>query len=343
MLVAEAGSSVAYFGIFDGHSNGLCSKYIASQMPARLKELKEPITEEALRELCIKLDTEFVTENDCGGSTGTFCIVRKDGAVTIANVGDSRILHCRKGKLLFATEDHKPSNPDERNRILNCGGAVLNNRVDGDLAVSRAFGDASFKVPNTKNYAQQKVVAIPDVTELQCEMGDLLILGCDGVFECSFSNEEVCQFVAEQLPKCWDDLAVAACRVCDEAIRRGSKDNISCMIVQLADGGAKVKVFGKQSFVPGPPFPRNQRPCHAAYSQMAEIGGFTTADALQQRYKLLQSYTKNQLQTLQPVMRTAFEMSDEVDIETEWRFFGKGPAPGNEKGFFEALANLGGQ
>ena len=41
--------------------------------------------------------------------------------------------------------DHKPGREDEAMRIRDAGGFVINNRVMGELAVSRAFGDAEFK------------------------------------------------------------------------------------------------------------------------------------------------------------------------------------------------------
>lgn len=43
------------------------------------------------------------------------------------------------------SEDHKPAREDEAKRIKDAGGFVINNRVMGELAVSRAFGDADFK------------------------------------------------------------------------------------------------------------------------------------------------------------------------------------------------------
>jgi serine/threonine protein phosphatase PrpC len=43
------------------------------------------------------------------------------------------------------TEDHKPTREDEAKRIRDAGGFVINSRVMGELAVSRAFGDAEFK------------------------------------------------------------------------------------------------------------------------------------------------------------------------------------------------------
>ena len=43
------------------------------------------------------------------------------------------------------TVDHKPAREDETRRIRDAGGFVINNRVMGELAVSRAFGDCEFK------------------------------------------------------------------------------------------------------------------------------------------------------------------------------------------------------
>ena len=41
--------------------------------------------------------------------------------------------------------DHKCDNADERARIKNGGGIILDNRVGGVLAVTRAFGDHSLR------------------------------------------------------------------------------------------------------------------------------------------------------------------------------------------------------
>jgi serine/threonine protein phosphatase PrpC len=43
------------------------------------------------------------------------------------------------------SQDHKPSREDESKRIRDAGGFVINGRVMGELAVSRAFGDVDFK------------------------------------------------------------------------------------------------------------------------------------------------------------------------------------------------------
>lgn len=63
----------------------------------------------------------------------------------VVNLGDSRTVICSDSKLTFATADHKPTHESERERILESGGHVTNGRVNGMLAVSRAFGNFEMK------------------------------------------------------------------------------------------------------------------------------------------------------------------------------------------------------
>jgi serine/threonine protein phosphatase PrpC len=85
------------------------------------------------------------------------------------------------------SQDHKPSREDESKRIRDAGGFVINNRVMGELAVSRAFGDVDFKkgiqsiieqesggsqiVTNDSggsNWDQPLIIAEPDVQVILC-------------------------------------------------------------------------------------------------------------------------------------------------------------------------------
>lgn len=91
-----------------------------------------------------------------------------------ANVGDARIVLCRNGKALRLSYDHKGSDDAEGKRIANAGGLILNNRVNGVLAVTRALGDA---------YMKDLVTGHPYTTEtvIQPDLDEFLILACDGV------------------------------------------------------------------------------------------------------------------------------------------------------------------
>ena len=91
-----------------------------------------------------------------------------------ANVGDARIVLCRNGKALRLSYDHKGSDENEGKRIAGAGGLILNNRVNGVLAVTRALGDA---------YMKDLVTGHPYTTEtvIQPDLDEFLILACDGV------------------------------------------------------------------------------------------------------------------------------------------------------------------
>jgi protein phosphatase len=328
-------------GVFDGHTSERCSRFVAEHLPRKLLQLPLPISDETHDKTAVDLDEQFLEDVHDGGSTATYMVVEPaDGkyAVTVCNVGDSRILITSGGQLKFATVDHKPSLPGEQSRIEACGGFVRMNRVDGDLAVSRAFGDEQFK-KNGANPRQRKVIAVPDVTHHECAPGDVIIVACDGVFEGSFSNLDVVAFVSRQLEDpatYFGDLGVVAGRVCDQAIRRGSKDNITCMVVQFAPITDTMKNLGPRSFLPGPPPPRENDQSRNAYGRMAQMGGMTLGSAFAERYKILQNYKNNVTEGCTPLQRIAFEMSDEVDIETEMSFFGKGPQ-GDPQEWFEHL------
>lgn len=78
------------------------------------------------------------------GCTACSCIVTKD-RIVCGNLGDSRAVLAKMvdGKLtaINLSEDHKPDNAIEKQRIEDAGGSVEFNRVDGSLALSRAIGD----------------------------------------------------------------------------------------------------------------------------------------------------------------------------------------------------------
>lgn len=89
----------------------------------------------------------------------------------------------RCGKGIRLSRDHKPSDPDERQRIVEHGGFVGGqNRVNGVLAVSRALGDHTFK---------PYVTPEPFVkTESLGEHDSFVIIACDGVCYLFFSHME---------------------------------------------------------------------------------------------------------------------------------------------------------
>lgn len=277
-----------FFGVFDGHVNENCSAYLEGAFKSALDQLKSvPISDDALQKMALDIDKEWLSRAVDGGSTGTFFLASKDGDTVhlqVGNVGDSRVVACIDGVCKPMTTDHKPSNEGERNRILSVGGRVENDRVDGSLAVSRAFGDRDYK-QNSGDALEQKVIALADVTHIDMKFGkkdDFVVLCCDGVFESNFTNEEVIEFVKEKLAT-EKDLAKLGGLVCEEAVSRGSRDNISCMVVQFTDG-SDMAAMPHVVTVPGPFNAPRSAAFTKMYKEMAVKGGMTIEQALAIRY-----------------------------------------------------------
>lgn len=111
-----------------------------------VKDRLDTIVMKSLKDAFRKTDDDFIRTSSFPqhGSTATTALVLGH-RLYCANVGDSRTLLCRNFKPVAMSYDHKPSREDEAKRIRDAGGFVINNRVMGELAVSRAFGDSEFK------------------------------------------------------------------------------------------------------------------------------------------------------------------------------------------------------
>ena len=113
-----------------------------------------------------------------------------------------------------------------------CAGFVLKGRVMATLAVARALGDHQFKDPNLP-WGKQMVSAVPDVTfiDRRNAADDFLIIACDGIFDV-MNNESAVSFVRAALGT-GASLKEVATRLIRFALKRGSTDNLSVIIVDV--------------------------------------------------------------------------------------------------------------
>ncbi|KAK1412580.1 hypothetical protein QVD17_33952 [Tagetes erecta] len=133
------------------------------------------------------------------------------------------------------TMDHHPDRDDERSRVEAAGGYVFKwggvSRVNGQLAVSRAIGDLSFK--------SFGVISVPEVTDWQplAANDSYLVATSDGVVE-KLGPQDVCDLFWElhtraplelqYSPSC--SYSLADCIV-DTALESGSMDNVAAVVV----------------------------------------------------------------------------------------------------------------
>ncbi|KAF8483179.1 phosphatase 2C-like domain-containing protein [Gautieria morchelliformis] len=136
-----------------------------------------------------------------------------------ANVGDARAVLSRAGKAVRLTYDHKGSDKQEAKRIMDAGGFVMNNRVNGVLAVTRSLGDSSMK---------EFVVGSPYTTETELSDEDeFLVIACDGLWDVAEDQKVV------DLVRHIQDPQEASSVLLKFAMDNHTSDNVTVLVVRF--------------------------------------------------------------------------------------------------------------
>ncbi|KAL7086956.1 hypothetical protein ACP275_13G035400 [Erythranthe tilingii] len=215
------------FAIFDGHMGHDVARYLQGNLFDNILNQNEfwSNTGSALKNAYLATDKEILEQSfrlGKGGSTAVTAILMNGQTLVVANVGDSRAVICKKGVAKQLSVDHEPSK--EKKLIESKGGFVSNipgdvPRVDGQLAVARAFGDKSLK----RHLSSEPDIAV----EIIDDDVEFLILASDGLWKV-MSNQEAVESIRNM-----KDSHSAAKHLCDEAVARRSKDDISCIVVRF--------------------------------------------------------------------------------------------------------------
>lgn len=174
----------------------------------------------ALVEAYLEMDREL-RDAECMDGSGSTAVVAllTPTHIVCASVGDSRCILACDSKCVALSEDHRPMDRVERERIERVGHFVAVGRVNGELAMSRALGDfqykhdkrgrSSFSSSQANSQAQaallppreQAVSCLPDVVIRERGPADqVLVLASDGVWDV-LGNQDVVTFIAEYLPR----------------------------------------------------------------------------------------------------------------------------------------------
>ncbi|KAF8109916.1 hypothetical protein N665_0089s0035 [Sinapis alba] len=215
------------FAIYDGHMGDTVPAYLQKHLFSNILKEGEFWVDprRSILKAYEKTDQAILSNSSDlgrGGSTAVTAILINGRKLWIANVGDSRAVLYRGGTTTQMSTDHEPR--AERSSIEDRGGFVSNlpgdvPRVNGQLAVSRAFGDKGLKTHLSSE---------PDITVSNVDsQTDILVLASDGIWKV-MTNEE-----AMEIAKRVKDPQKAAKELTAEALRRESKDDISCVVVRF--------------------------------------------------------------------------------------------------------------
>jgi protein phosphatase 1B len=178
--------------------------------------------------------------------------------VICANVGDCRAIvgNLNASTCTQLSVDHKPNLETESKRIYNAGHFVTSqtgivnhkeitvHRVDGRLAMSRAFGDWESKAwtPElTTPPANFAVTPVPEIKAHPLTSGDYVLQACDGIWDV-LDNTEVHERVVSALQQRVSEISGAeqqtilnelAREIVSIALARGSQDNCTVVIALI--------------------------------------------------------------------------------------------------------------
>lgn len=227
--------------VFDGHCGSKVAQTAANSIQSWLTEstaFREGNFVRALAEAYIRGDQELLRTlpQEPSGATGV-TVLLVGHTLYCANAGDSRAVLCRGGTPVILSEDHKPSDPAEKERILKAGGFVsTTGRVNGMLSLSRAFGDFIFKRNVDLTDAEQMVTVVPDVREVALsEEDEFVIIACDGIWDV-MTREQAIAFVRNEISE-HGDVAWACERLMDACLATAPTavgcDNMTVVIIQF--------------------------------------------------------------------------------------------------------------
>lgn len=259
-----ASSGMSLFAVLDGHGGpsvaNTASKLLASKIDDGNCEAvsgsseSEQATVDMLQESIMSIERELLNDN-CNSESarhdlcGSTCLVvlLKDAKLFCANVGDSRAVASVDGRPVQLSIEHKPYHQTEEARIIAAGAYIESNRVNGNLALSRALGDFFFKRAADKPLEEQAISAFSDVSVFELDAQyEFLVVACDGIWDV-MSNDEVIDFCRLRLADGLTPAAVAEdlsmhCMAPDCSMGGLGCDNMTVMIVCLMPDGRKESV-----------------------------------------------------------------------------------------------------
>jgi serine/threonine protein phosphatase PrpC len=214
-----AGPKTQFYAIFDGHGGSGTAVYCASTLPGIIADLYKSSgnMKEAIPAGLAKVNESATEQWRFTGATAAIVAIAEDHLYA-ANVGDTRVVLVEGGVSRRLSYDHKVSDESERQSIINRGGVIINGRVGGSLALTRSIGDGL--------YADSLSVE-PFMVDTPLDPSNGLIIACDGVWDVMTDED------AAGLFNQTEDAGAAARLIKDEAMQRGSDDNVSVICVRL--------------------------------------------------------------------------------------------------------------
>ena len=225
-IIEKENHKISLFAIFDGHGGKLVSDYLYNNYEKTLISILEKNNyniEKSIKESFKEIDNnlEKIPNTKTIGSTATIILI-DNNILYCANVGDSESYYISKDKIIKLTNLHNCNNKNEVERVKNSKGLIFGNRVFGMLNLTRSIGDFDFKIYGVIN---EPFIYKVNLVE---NYSKYVILGSDGVWDVINDSDLI------QIEKKYGSLCKNFCnKIVEEAINKGSQDNISCIVIKF--------------------------------------------------------------------------------------------------------------
>ena len=220
----NGGHHKGLFTLYDGHGGNKSAKISSEKFPKiflkNLNEIKPKNIEKSLINSYKIIDSQLKNEN-CfkEGNTATIIYIEYNN-LFCSNVGDSSCVIISKFKAEKISYDHLCNDINEKKRILKIGNFLESNRLEGILNLSRSLGDFNLK--------KSGLISLPYIRKYCLSNNDkFCIIASDGVWD--VISLDLIFELSKKIKFCNElcDLII------NEAINRGSKDNISCIVIEF--------------------------------------------------------------------------------------------------------------
>jgi len=227
-FIAKCNKNICFYSILDGHGGKSCANFLKTYLynifikiyeKNRYVDIKNILTQTYLY-----ADKMFLKKEQKSGSTACSLFINNQTKMfAVANTGDSRIIGLVGNKIIQLSVDHKPDNNNEKQRIYQNNGFVMNSRLNGILAMSRSMGDIALK--------QKGLTSFPDTIVGKITKNyKYLVIASDGLYDV-MTNYEIIQFIQYYLTKGIEKKIIAKNLVIHSIKNRYSTDNVSVIII----------------------------------------------------------------------------------------------------------------
>jgi len=206
---AKETSEPVCFAVFDGMGGEVCGEvasFTAARMFKKYTESVKKISEKDLKELCLEINNEIITEAErigrgrIGSTAAILCFYHNK--VYICNIGDSKIFVLRNNRLMQLSVDH----------------------TDEDIMKKLGVSRKKYRLTQHFGIYPSEMIIEPYISLMDVQPGDIYLLCSDGLTD--MVDEDKIEGLLETDGSSKDKVSI----LMKEALENGGRDNITVVV-----------------------------------------------------------------------------------------------------------------